>query len=128
VTNVSLHERKLVCEVVVGENHEYYPLGEHIVSAPGVCEWYRGRVCTLTQSRTGTIIKDDAVPSLLQRVSEPTFVTWNWSDFWQQTEAHPKFCIICFAVPSGRATDIPALLRRLLRLGLLRPKQGEWAK
>jgi uncharacterized protein (DUF433 family) len=37
VTEVSLHERELVCEVVGGESYEYYPLGEHIVSAPGVC-------------------------------------------------------------------------------------------
>ena len=30
-------ERELVCEVVGGEPYEYYPLGEHIVVAPGVC-------------------------------------------------------------------------------------------
>ena len=27
----------LVCEVVGGVPYEYYPLGEHIVAAPGVC-------------------------------------------------------------------------------------------
>src|SRR5436853_4894704 len=27
----------LVCEVFGGEPYEYYPLGEHIVAAPGVC-------------------------------------------------------------------------------------------
>jgi uncharacterized protein (DUF433 family) len=30
-------ERELVCEMVGGEPYEYYPLGEHIVVAPGVC-------------------------------------------------------------------------------------------
>jgi uncharacterized protein (DUF433 family) len=30
-------KRQLVCEIVGGESYEYYPLGEHIVSAPGVC-------------------------------------------------------------------------------------------
>ncbi len=30
--------RELVCEIVGGEPYEYYPLGEHIVSAPGVCD------------------------------------------------------------------------------------------
>jgi uncharacterized protein (DUF433 family) len=30
-------KRKLVCEIVGGEPYEYYPLGDHIVSAPGVC-------------------------------------------------------------------------------------------
>jgi uncharacterized protein (DUF433 family) len=28
---------KLVREIVGGETYEYYPLGRHIVSAPGVC-------------------------------------------------------------------------------------------
>ena len=27
----------LVCELVGGEPYEYYPLGEYIVAAPGVC-------------------------------------------------------------------------------------------
>jgi uncharacterized protein (DUF433 family) len=30
-------KRKLVREIAGGEPYEYYPLGEHIVSAPGVC-------------------------------------------------------------------------------------------
>src|SRR2546421_2434364 len=30
-------KRQLVCEIVGGEPYEYYPLGEHVVAAPGVC-------------------------------------------------------------------------------------------
>jgi uncharacterized protein (DUF433 family) len=30
-------KQELVCEIVGGEPYEYYPLGEHIVAAPGVC-------------------------------------------------------------------------------------------
>lgn len=30
-------EKKLVREVVGGEPYEYYPLGRHVVVAPGVC-------------------------------------------------------------------------------------------
>jgi uncharacterized protein (DUF433 family) len=30
-------KRKLVREIVGGEPYEYYPLGEHIVCAPGIC-------------------------------------------------------------------------------------------
>ena len=30
-------KRKLVSEIFGGEPYEYYPLGEHIVAAPGVC-------------------------------------------------------------------------------------------
>ncbi len=34
---MSERKRRLICEVVGGEPYEYYPLGEHIVAAPGVC-------------------------------------------------------------------------------------------
>lgn len=30
-------KRKLISEIYGGEPYEYYPLGEHIVAAPGVC-------------------------------------------------------------------------------------------
>jgi uncharacterized protein (DUF433 family) len=30
-------DRKLVSEIYGGEPYEYYPLGEHVVAAPGVC-------------------------------------------------------------------------------------------
>src|SRR5207247_6585588 len=29
--------KQLVCEIVEGEPYEYYPLGQYIVIAPGVC-------------------------------------------------------------------------------------------
>jgi uncharacterized protein (DUF433 family) len=36
--SVMVHDgRELVCEMYGGEPYEYYPLGEHIVAAPGVC-------------------------------------------------------------------------------------------
>src|SRR5207249_2462684 len=37
VSDMVQDERELVCEIVGGEPYEYYPLGEHIVAAPGVC-------------------------------------------------------------------------------------------
>ena len=33
-----MHKSRLVCETVGGEKYEYYPLGEYIVGAPGVCD------------------------------------------------------------------------------------------
>jgi uncharacterized protein (DUF433 family) len=30
-------KQQLVCEIVGGEPYEYYPLGDYIVAAPGVC-------------------------------------------------------------------------------------------
>src|SRR2546425_4438506 len=32
-----MHKLHLVCETVGGERYEYFPLGEYIVGAPGVC-------------------------------------------------------------------------------------------
>jgi uncharacterized protein (DUF433 family) len=37
MTSMEQHERQLVSEIVGGEPYEYYPLGEYIVAAPGVC-------------------------------------------------------------------------------------------
>ena len=34
---LSQREKKRIHEVVGGESYEYYPLGEYIVAAPGVC-------------------------------------------------------------------------------------------
>lgn len=35
---MATEQRQLVQEIVGGEPYEYYPLGEYIVSAPGVCD------------------------------------------------------------------------------------------
>ncbi len=37
MNDIAQRKRKLVCEMVGGEPYAYYPLGEHIVCAPGVC-------------------------------------------------------------------------------------------
>jgi uncharacterized protein (DUF433 family) len=37
VSEVPSQGRQLVCEIVGGEPYEYYPLGEYVVCAPGVC-------------------------------------------------------------------------------------------
>lgn len=81
-----------------------------------VRRWYRGRVCIVTDLRPGTIIKDDAVPHLLQTQQQPTFVTLNWKHFWQRTTAHPGFCVVCLTLTSDQVREISPSLRRLFRL------------
>jgi len=49
-------------------------------SMDAVAAWYRGRVISVTVLRPGTIIKDEAIPTLLRRVLRPTFVTTNAVD------------------------------------------------
>ena len=86
--------------------------------------WYRGQVRIVTDLRPGTIIKDEAVPMLLQGVSEPTFVTLNWIDFWGRLEPDARFCIACLTLPTGRAAEVPVVLRRLFYLPEFRSRAG----
>ena len=80
-----------------------------------IAKWYPGAVCSVTDLRPKTIIKDEAIPTLLGRAREPTFVTVNEADFWLRAIASEKFCIICVALPDERVREAPALLQRLLR-------------
>jgi hypothetical protein len=91
-------------------------------------QWYRGRVCVITDLRPGTVIKDDAIPALLRTVPQPTFVTLNWNHFWQRTVAHEDFCIVCFTLPANRAAEISPLLRRLFRLPAFKTKAARMGK
>lgn len=68
--------KSLVTEVVAGQTYEYYPLGKHVVRAPGVC----GGRPTFKHTRmevTGTFERlaagesmDDIVAGYRGRVSE----------------------------------------------------------
>ncbi|MFN8486110.1 MAG: hypothetical protein U0350_00880 [Caldilineaceae bacterium] len=51
--------------------------------AQGVASWYQGKVISIRVLRPGTLIKDDDIATLLQRVVQPTFVTINVDDFWK---------------------------------------------
>jgi predicted GTPase len=95
-------------------------LGRGIESAIG--RWYRGSVCFITDLRPGTIIKDDAIPMLLQREAQPTFVTINESDFWQKVAITEHFCVVCLALPDSHAGEVSDLLQRLLRHPNLKTK------
>ena len=93
-------------------------LDEHLQSkglAETIRHWYGGAVISVLDLRPDTVIKDEAIPSLLARQNLPTFVTINVNDFWQRVPASEKFCVVCFVLTSSEIIQIPALLRRLLR-------------
>jgi hypothetical protein len=79
-----------------------------------IARWYQGPVCYITDLRPRTVVKDDAIPHLLRRENCPTFVTINVDDFWRRAPASSDFCVVCFALPDSRASEIPAALRALL--------------
>ncbi len=80
-----------------------------------ISKWYRVRVLFITDLRPDSVIKDDAIPHLLWRERQPTFITINSQDFWQKVNGDKAFCITCFAFSDARAKVIPELLRNLFR-------------
>jgi hypothetical protein len=94
-------------------------LDEHLQDpdvAQRIGRWYRGQIRLVTELRPGSIIKDDAIPVILRTVAQPTFITINVTDFWQQTAPHSAFCIVCLALDTDDAGIVSELVRRLFRL------------
>jgi hypothetical protein len=90
--------------------------------------WRKGKVATIKDLRLRTLIKDDAVPTLLRTVKQPTFLTTNVTDFWGKMPAHPAYCIICFDLPNERIAEIPRLLRVVLRFAEFKTKAARMGK
>lgn len=84
--------------------------------------WYRGPVIFITELRPATVIKDEAIPTLLRQQRLPTFVTINATDFWCKVAIDPHFCVICFPLPDSQAGAISSQLHRVLRHHLFRTK------
>jgi hypothetical protein len=93
-----------------------------------IARWYRGSVLVVKQLRPGTVIKDEAIPTLLRRADQPTFVTINHGDFWRRIPAESSFCLVCFKLTADQAPEIPVMLRRLLRVPEFRTKRERMGK
>ena len=93
-----------------------------------IAKWYRGRVLYITDLRPGTVIKDEAIPGLLRRQNQPTFVTINERDFWRKIQADNRYCVVCFTLPDSRANEIAGKLRRLLQHPLFDTKAKRMGK
>jgi hypothetical protein len=108
--------------IVVDENlHD-----QRIMQA--ISAWYPGQVVSVTTLRPNTVIKDQAIPTLLLKVAQPTFVTTNVADFWKKVQPHNAYCIVAVALPKERMREVPALLRRLLRHSDLKTKSSRMGK
>ncbi len=93
-----------------------------------IAQWYRGTVQFVTDLRPHTIIKDEAIPVLLRRQAQPTFVTINERDFWRKVATDQRYCIVCFVLSDARVREIPLALRALLRRPELRTKAQRMGK
>jgi len=94
--------------IVLDEN-----LDEQRVRKP-IALRHRGKVCSIRDLRPGSVIKDEAIPSLLIE-HRATFLTSNAADFWRCVSGHPRYCVICFPVPNERQSEIPSLFLALHR-------------
>jgi hypothetical protein len=93
-------------------------LDEHLQDVgivAGFERWYPGQVGSVTALRPGSVIKDQAIPDLLRRQRQPTFVTVNVSDFWRVAKPDRRYCVVAVDLPGSRAAEAPDLVRRLLR-------------
>ncbi|HEX8844216.1 MAG TPA: hypothetical protein VF791_06215 [Pyrinomonadaceae bacterium] len=91
--------------------------------ARDIARWYKGAVINILQLRPHTRIFDDAVPTILRTIKQPTFVTINYTDFWKIVPASDDYCIICFKLSATGMYLIPELLRRVLSLEEFRTKR-----
>jgi hypothetical protein len=93
-----------------------------------IAGWYHGQVVSVTTLRPGSLIKDDAIPALLRKAAQPTFVTINTADFWKKVQPHSAYCVVAVALPKERIREVPTFLQRLFRLPGFKTKALRMAK
>ncbi len=93
-----------------------------------ISEWYVGQVILLSDLRPQSVIKDEAIPALLLKVGQPTFVTINVTDFWKRTNPHRGYCIVCVTVSQNRASDVLESLYRFFHHPLFKAKSGRMGR
>jgi hypothetical protein len=108
--------------IVVDEN-----IHSHEIMA-SIAQWYRGQVISVTRLRPHSVIRDDAIPTLLLQLDQPTFLTTNADDFWLIVPAHRAYCVVCLQLPKERNREAPEMLRRLLGLPEFRTKSLRMGK
>ena len=79
--------------------------------------------------RPATLIKDDGIATLLNKVKEPTFVTINVDDFWLKFCANRRYCIIALPLNSAQAKKgTSEWVRKLLLLPEFRTKSARMGR
>ncbi|MBI4672101.1 MAG: hypothetical protein HY741_10605 [Chloroflexi bacterium] len=93
-----------------------------------MARWYPGAIIYVSSLRPNSVIKDEALPTLLREQNQPTFVTINETDFWQRIPASESYCVVCFALTDARVREIPQRLRALLEYPEFRTKAARMGK
>jgi hypothetical protein len=95
--------------------------------ASDIRDWYRGRVCVVNELRPSTLIKDDAIPTLLRAHSGCLFVTQDPDDFWKRFPSDPSYCVIGLSA-GFPVTHTSPLVRAVLRLSGFRTRRERVGK
>ena len=106
-------------------------LGEQLICRgieSAVAEWYPGPVRLIHELRPGSVVRDDAVPFVLNRQNRRTFVTINESDFWCRLAITRAFGVVCVGLSDPRATEVQNLRRALFRRSGFRTKAQRMGK
>jgi hypothetical protein len=87
-------------------------------------------VLYIKELRPQTVIKDEAIPTLLQRCKRPTFITINYDDFWNQRKAPASaaYCLICLKLEHGRWMEASPITRDILSREEFRTKKKRMGK
>jgi hypothetical protein len=77
-------------------------------------KWHNGKVISVRELRPNTIIKDEAIPQLLNNTKkQPTFVTINTKDFWKKTHPCKNIFTVCIKLEDTKMSALPVLLKSL---------------
>jgi hypothetical protein len=93
-----------------------------------ISPWYAGAVMSIAVLRPHTHIQDDAITTLLQTTTRPTFVTINVDDFWLKAPTHKHYAIICVDLPDVQVFELATWLRRCLRMPEFKAKTARMGK
>lgn len=93
-----------------------------------IASWYRGGVVSIRSLRPRTVVKDDAIATVLRTTNAPTFVTINLKDFWRVIPVDAHYSIVCIDLPNTQSPEVPFLLRRLLNMSQFKTKMARMGK
>jgi hypothetical protein len=102
-------------------------MGQSVLT--GKLAWYEGEVVSIKTLRPNTVIKDEAIPFLLSKQKQPTFVTDRCNAaFGRKSNRIRSFASSASALPITDFGEFPLLLRRLFRTEGFRTKRERMGK
>jgi hypothetical protein len=106
---------QIILDEHLGRNQALHPI-QHWITAKRIQDL-----------RPGEVIKDERLPTILIHLIKPTLVTID-AGLWKKRYCDRRYCILYFAILDIQQNQIPALLRRVLRLKDFKTKAARMGK